>query len=149
MDLSDIPLFSAITRKMHWLTERQKVLAQNVANNDTPGYKAQDLKKIDFGRELAKVSETTGINLQGPGLPAAPQLEPVATAENDLKGTVLADDDKPKANKNIEDRSINGNTGAIEDELMKVSSTAADYQLMTELYQKQVSLMTTALDRGN
>jgi flagellar basal body rod protein FlgB len=36
----------------------------------------------------------------------------------------------------------------MEDEMMKVSSTAADYQLMTELYQRQVNMFTTALDKG-
>ena len=29
--------------RMHWLQSRQKVLAENVANADTPGFKPQDL----------------------------------------------------------------------------------------------------------
>jgi flagellar basal-body rod protein FlgB len=148
MDFSDIPLVSAIAHKMSWLTARQKTIAANVANNDTPGYKATDLKPIDFSKELANVSRSTGINIGGPGIPAAPQLEAAMTAPNDIRGTILADDESAKPNKPIEDRSINGNTGSMEDEMMKASSTAADYQMMTELYQKQVSMFDTALDKG-
>jgi len=149
MNLTDIPLVAAITNKMSWLTARQKAIAANVANDDTPGYQATDLKPIDFSKELSKVSQSTGVNLSGPGIPAAPQLQAVTTSPDDLQGTLLADDESAKPNKPIEDRSINGNTGSMEDEMMKASSTAADYQFMTELYQKQISMFMTALDKGS
>ena len=37
-------------RRLHWLDRRQSVLAQNVANADTPGYRPRDLSP--FRREL-------------------------------------------------------------------------------------------------
>src|SRR5487761_1715476 len=54
MDLSQVPLFAALSKRMAWLTERQTVLAQNVANADTPGYVAQDLPEPDFRKYLAR-----------------------------------------------------------------------------------------------
>ena len=48
MDLNKIPLFASITRRMDWLNQRQGVLAQNIANADTPNYTAQDLKPLGF-----------------------------------------------------------------------------------------------------
>ena len=48
MALGDIPLFGMIKDRMHWLTERQRVLSQNVANADTPGYRR---KTISFETE--------------------------------------------------------------------------------------------------
>ena len=48
MDLTRIPLFAMMTRRMSWLNERQKILAQNIANADTPKYKPLDLKPLDF-----------------------------------------------------------------------------------------------------
>src|SRR5690349_5580690 len=48
MDFSKLPLFSMISQRIGWLSERQKVLAENVANADTPNYKARDLKPQDF-----------------------------------------------------------------------------------------------------
>ena len=41
MNLQEIPLFALVRKRMAWLTERQLVLAQNVANADTPKYKPQ------------------------------------------------------------------------------------------------------------
>jgi len=34
--ISDIPIFSMLRTKMHWHQERQRLLAENVANADTP-----------------------------------------------------------------------------------------------------------------
>jgi len=132
---------------MHWLTARQRVLAENVANLDTPQYQAQDLTPLDFGSQLSSVARSTGITIAGHS-PSAPKLQPVMTASDDLPALASRQDDAPHVNKLREDHTINGNTTSMEDEMMKVSSTAADYQMMTELYQRQVNLFTTALDKG-
>ena len=47
-NIGDIPLLAMLKQRMSWLSARQNVLAQNVANVDTPGYTARDLKPIDF-----------------------------------------------------------------------------------------------------
>ena len=44
---TDLPLLSQIKGRLTWLDERQRVVAQNVANADTPGYVARDLKAAD------------------------------------------------------------------------------------------------------
>ena len=48
MDVSSIPLLSLLKERMAWLSQRQDLLSQNVANADTPGYTAHDLKPVDF-----------------------------------------------------------------------------------------------------
>jgi len=48
MDLNGVPLFSLLTDRMSWLATRQSTLAQNVANADTPGFVARDIKPMDF-----------------------------------------------------------------------------------------------------
>ena len=48
MDLNKLDVFRLTNSKMGWLSERQTVLAQNIANADTPGYKAKDLKGLIF-----------------------------------------------------------------------------------------------------
>jgi len=53
MDLNGIPLFSLISGRMSWLSARQSVLAENVANGDTPNYAARDIKPLDFQTILA------------------------------------------------------------------------------------------------
>jgi flagellar basal-body rod protein FlgB len=133
MDLANLPLFSAITRKMNWLTSRQKVLAENVANVDTPQYKAADLRPLDFRNELAQ---------------AEGRLQPVSTDPRHLSGTVLASEGEEQPLADAEERDISGNTVSLEDEMMKVSETMADYQLMTSLYKKQIGMLKEALGRG-
>ena len=53
-----LDIFQALVRRMQWLGQRQNVLAQNIANTDTPGYRPQDLKHGPFERErpLTKVT---------------------------------------------------------------------------------------------
>src|SRR3546814_18597394 len=56
MDLDRVDLLKAITRRMEWLGERQRVLSENIANADTPGYQAKDLKQVSFS-DLVKGSQ--------------------------------------------------------------------------------------------
>ena len=48
MELQDLPLLTMLRQRMTWLNQRQDLLAQNVANSDTPRYVARDLKPLDF-----------------------------------------------------------------------------------------------------
>src|SRR5579885_2851825 len=52
MNLTEMPLFAILKERMGWLSARQNVLAQNVANADTPGYMARDLKPVNFADVL-------------------------------------------------------------------------------------------------
>src|SRR5260370_33094427 len=51
MPISGIPIFSMLRTKLHWHQERQRVLAENVPNADTPEFKPSDLAapKFDVG----------------------------------------------------------------------------------------------------
>src|SRR5215475_8885913 len=56
MDISGLGLFRMITQQLHWLGQRQDVLSQNVANADTPGYQAHDLKPLAFDDQLRQAT---------------------------------------------------------------------------------------------
>jgi flagellar basal-body rod protein FlgB len=134
MDFSKIPLFSAMSRRMNWLGQRQELLAQNIANADTPGYVAQDLKPQDF----SDVLKSTG---------AGAPLRMVSTAAGHLGGA--AANAKPRAEKSPDpERLMSGNAVTLEDQAMKTAQTAMDYQLATNLYRKHISMIKTALGRG-
>ena len=55
MSLNQLPLFGLLRDNMQWLGQRQAVLAENVANADTPGYRARDLVPQDFGEMLQRM----------------------------------------------------------------------------------------------
>src|ERR1700709_2647693 len=61
MDLHDLPLFSMLRERMTWLNQRQDLLSQNVANADTPGYVARDLKPLDFEKALRDSGSGAGM----------------------------------------------------------------------------------------
>jgi flagellar basal-body rod protein FlgB len=132
MDLSKIPFFDLINKRLSWLSQRQDVLAQNVANADTPGYKARDLKDPSFA-ELVRGSAGT--------------IRPVATQAAHFgapagAGRWAAIDDTSST------PTMNGNTVDMENELIKVSKTGIDYQFAINLYRKQIGMIKTALGRG-
>lgn len=133
MDLGKIPLLEAITRRMSWLGERQSVLAQNVANADTPGYTAKDVKAPSFAEMVSGASARLPMAITEPG-----QIEPV----HDDNGFKLV---AQKAS----ERSPNGNAVSLEDQMMKISDTTNDYALTTSLYRQQINLLKMALGQNN
>lgn len=128
MELEKQPLFAAIAQRMSWLGQRQRVLAQNVSNVDTPGYQARDLKPVDFrttlGARLALASTEGGVSL-GPA-----------------RGGSM----REQAQKSGE-MTLSGNTVSLEDEMLKVSETGREYQLASNLYKKHLGMLRTAIGR--
>ena len=134
MDLSNLGLFKLMSRKMGWLTQRQEVLAQNVANADTPRYKSRDLKPFTFREALGDQRR----------LPAA------TTSPAHLQGTRGTGGlDKVQRQGNPYETSPTGNNVILEEQMLKVGQTAMDYQTMTNLYKKQVTMIRTAIRTGN
>ncbi|HAU28941.1 MAG TPA: flagellar basal body rod protein FlgB [Rhodospirillaceae bacterium] len=116
-------VFRAMGQKMAWLAERQKILAQNVANSDTPNYRPQDLAAEDFHAALSSAGRMAATQ---PG-----HIQPSGG-----QGSVTV--------KVVE----KGKAVLLEEQMAKVSETAVDYQLMTNLYRKHMSMLKTALGRG-
>src|SRR6187549_1006408 len=56
MGPDDIPLFAMLKNRMGYLSERQKLIAQNVANGDTPDYQPRDMKAYSFKATLDQQS---------------------------------------------------------------------------------------------
>ena len=50
MAITDLPMFSMLRTQMQWHQERQRVLAENVANADTPNFRPRDLAPLKFDR---------------------------------------------------------------------------------------------------
>jgi flagellar basal-body rod protein FlgB len=134
MDLSRLPLFEMMTKRLSWLGRRQEVLAENIANADTPHYKPRDLKPLDFGQA---VSAEMG------------KLQLVATNPEHLAGTVPPGSafQDAREKKPIE-TTLSGNSVVFEEQLMKANQTAMDYELTTNLYRKHLAMIREALGRN-
>ncbi|MGH6827455.1 MAG: flagellar basal body protein [Rhizomicrobium sp.] len=133
MNLPDLPLLSMLRQRMSWLNQRQDVLAQNVANADTPGYVARDLKPLDFGEML-----------RGQGVGAFPGL--AITDPRDIAAPLPGGSSQFQDVKTPDSEStLNGNQVSVEAEMIKVSDTEAQFQTAADLYGKAMSLMKTAI----
>ena len=60
MSITDLPVLSVLRTKMQWHQERQRVLAENVANSDTPNFKARDLVEPTFDTAGLAGTASTG-----------------------------------------------------------------------------------------
>lgn len=136
MDIGHIPLFAAFSKRMAWLTQRQTVLAENVANANTPGYLAKDLKPLDFKSLVGNANGTSNGALRL----AADQLGHIAPAGANNAAAVIQLPD---------DRSLSGNGVSLESQMMKVSTNASEYALVTTLYKQNISMIKTVLGGGS
>ncbi len=50
MAMNDLPILSALRTKMQWHQERQRVLAENISNSDTPNFRPRDLVEPKFDK---------------------------------------------------------------------------------------------------
>jgi flagellar basal-body rod protein FlgB len=123
-----LSFLDGLKSRMHWHQSRQNVLAQNVANADTPGYKSRDLKAptARSGGFQALVSQTNANHLT-------------------LSGGVNGFD--PRNPKRFE-ITPSGNAVSLEDEMLKVAQNQSDYQLASSLYSKSLGLLKMAIGKG-
>lgn len=129
MSLNALPLFAALGEKMKWHQVRQGVLAENVANAETPGYRARDLEQFSFESQVGATLRLAGTQ---PGHISASSSATGHWGEKRDSGFEVTPD---------------GNSVTLEDEMMKVTANQMDYQTMTTLYSRSMRLIRTALGR--
>jgi flagellar basal-body rod protein FlgB len=130
MPISDIPILSMLRERMQWHQARQQVLAENVANADTPNYQARDVVPPDFERQLS----TASIGLD--------RTDPNHIVSSDAGGPQFATDSSGRYE--IRPR---GNSVTHEDEMMKVAANQMDYEAVTSLYTHSLSMIKLAIGR--
>lgn len=133
MDFTNIPLMNAMSQKLKYNAQRQNVLAQNIANVDTPAYKAMDIAAPDFKAMLArasggKMTVTNPMHIQ-PGMSKGGNLR-ISERENTYE------------------TNPDGNNVVIEEETMKVAENQSDYQTVLSMYRKTIEMFRTALGRS-
>ncbi len=126
MSVIGLPVVDQLKAKMHWLQARQKLLAANVANADTPRFKPQDLKPLASGG-------TSSVTLE-------------RTSDSHLGGSDAKAGADPRNGKRFE-TTPSGNAVALEDEMLKIAETQMDYQAVASLYSKSLSLLKIAIGK--
>ncbi len=137
MDISQLALFQVMKSKMAYHSQRQSLLAQNVANADTPGYKARDVKAPDFAA-IAKSYGAIGSN----------NLHMERTSSGHIAAPVMSSGQFASIKRGqTYERNPNENNVSIEEEMMRVADNQAEYNKVVSLYNKTVDLLRTAIGR--
>jgi len=128
-----LPLFQALKSKMQWHQTRQGVLAENIANADTPGYQARDVKSYSFedhiGREAFGLSTST-------------------TKTGHIAATISGQSAHKAEEHNTFEITPSGNSVVLEEQMMKITENQMDYQAATTLYTKGLGLIRKALSKS-
>ncbi|HRE19612.1 MAG TPA: flagellar basal body protein [Rhabdaerophilum sp.] len=139
--IHDLPTFAALKDRMRFLQTRQKLLAQNVANADTPGFRPKDIRQLgvdpasrgsDAARRLAATSATASYGL---------------TTTSPMHIT-MGDDSSAYADKGASyETRPSGNAVDLENEMLKVSQNQIDFQTAANIYQRGLATLKIALGR--
>ncbi|MFN3672184.1 MAG: flagellar basal body rod protein FlgB [Bosea sp. (in: a-proteobacteria)] len=119
-------LMQALKTRMHWNQTRQKLLAENVANADSPGFRPKDLKAPSPDRSSVALAQTSAGHMGSTG------------QRNGFDGT---------AGRRFE-TTPRGNAVNLEDEMLKVAQNQGEFQLAASLYSKSLGLMKIAIGKG-
>lgn len=129
----DTPFLSLLRERMTWLHQRQDLLAQNVANADTPRYVARDLKAQEFSDALKKATSPTSSM-------TVTNVRHIALSNT--RSGPFEDLESPDI-----ESSPNGNSVSLETQMIKVSDTQAQFAAAANLYAKALTMMKTAIGR--
>jgi flagellar basal-body rod protein FlgB len=129
-----VALFQLMSARLSWLSQRQGVLSQNIANADTPDYQPKDLRSADFTRLVEGIAGR-------PGSLALAQTEPAhlngaPVVQIGLAGHPLATEYEVAPD---------GNAVVLEEQSAKAAQTALDFQLTSNLYRKYLGMVRIAL----
>ena len=132
MGVADLPLLNQIKGRLGWLDERQRVIAQNVANSDTPGYAARDLAAPrDFAAALRgqggplQMTRTAGNHIAPPGASG-----PVARYQSN---------ETPDS-----ETTLDGNSVVVEEQMLKMAESRMAYDAAIGFYQKSLQMIRMA-----
>ena len=130
MNLGEIPLFHMIRRSLDYQAQRQTVIAENIANADTPGYQARDLQSFEA------VLADSGFGRLAPMQTHASHVAP-RTSTPDARD---ADE--------LYEVAPSGNQVSLEQQLIALNEVSANHQLSLRLMDRHLGMLRTALGRG-
>jgi len=133
MAFDDLTIFSAVKKRLNWLTQRQEILSQNIANSDTPKYAAKDLKAYKFTELIRREGMQLNMNVSEAGhLPG--------------KRKRIRDYQEMEVRRPFE-TSPGGNSVVLEEQMAKINESQINHKLTTNIYKKHLLMFKIALGK--
>lgn len=132
MDLANTPFFGMLRARLDQLSERQRLISENIANASTPGYRPRDVDTAGFERAMASAvnarSGATTIARTHPGH--------MASGGGSIEAKVVTRDDS--------ETTMDGNAVVLEEQMARAAETRMAFETGIALYQKGLELMRMA-----
>ena len=131
LDLANTPFFGMLRARLDQLSQRQQLIAENIANASTPGYRPRDLDTAGFERILASAAGGRGLTMTRTNSGhMAPGGGPAAVR------TITSDDSET---------TIDGNAVVLEEQMTRAAETRMAFETGMALYQKGLELVRMAI----
>ena len=134
MSINDIPLLGLLKGRLGYLDQRQRLISQNGANADTPGYVGRDLKAFSFDQAMKSQSALGGVT-------------PVRTSAAHLQGTAKPTSGWTSRVSPDSETTLDGNSVVLEEQMLKMTEARANYDAAVGFYQKSLGLLRMAARR--
>ena len=119
--------FDLAGSRLTWIAERQNILAQNIANADTPRYVPRDI--VPFTQHLDRASAIVPVRTDPAHLGGAP-------------GTIATQSTRPQA------RAPDGNAVGVEGQMTEIADDETSALLVGNLWKSYMGMFMTALGRN-
>ncbi|RME67293.1 MAG: hypothetical protein D6782_02825 [Alphaproteobacteria bacterium] len=139
MNLDQIPLFAAIKQRLQWLSARQELIAENVANANAPGYVPMTLKPQDFSDLVNSVGGADKRRHDGTA------MRRTQAQHFDLGSASGERRLQPERVDKVFERLPNGNAVVLEQEMIDQAQTQIEYNMLLNLYRKHGAMLRTAI----
>lgn len=130
MSISDSGIIRVMSEKMSYLGQKQSVQAQNVANANTPGFKAKEIVPFTFDDAMKDV-----------------QKGMVTTNEQHIVPASMAGVNAGTKKARSFETVPSGNSVDLEQQMMEVSKTTMDYQASASILHKFMTLIRLAIGK--
>ncbi len=135
MDLKNLTVFNLAHQNMRYLSARQKVLAENIANAATPNYLPKDVAKPSF---LGNLEENrVSLPLRVTNAKHFSELKSEAE-KRDARGFEVYTPQTKDA------LTIDGNGVILEDQMNEASKASSEYNRMVTIYNAYKNMISTA-----
>lgn len=127
--MESIQLFELASRQAEWLSVRQSLISGNIANANTPGFRAKDVAAFDA------VLQNTQLPMKA--------TSPLHFTDSTTESYVV----EPEVNKGSATQ-LSGNSVELSDEMMKQGSIKRDFDLNAAIVKAFNKMMLTAVRKG-
>ncbi len=130
MDLGNTPFFGLLRARLDNLSERQRLISENIANASTPGYRPRDVDTSGFERMVASAAGGGGLQM------ARTKAGHMSPGGGSGSVNIVTRDDS--------ETTIDGNAVVLEEQMSAAAQTRMEFETGIALYQKGLELIRMA-----